>query len=583
MNRQKELMVRPLLLMGILVAAATVGIAQTPPDTLMQINGNAASDPNYPIQCVYLNVGSASCDYWNMLNGAGTNAAGGGIGTGSSAGHSLIRTFVSGQSSTDSFQGGGSKDPNLLSQWKWSSSPTPNKDTLNAGYGALYPGLTNDYILMFGADRVSPNGDANIGIWFFQQNITLNPNGTFNGSHMNGDIFVISAFTGGGGNSNISVLKWDSGCTSGVKNPGPGQCADSNLRLIVAQPSSASCASALQCAVTNSAPTNSTWEGTLASPLFFQGGVNLTSALGPSLPCFSSFLEETRSSQSTSAVLKDFLLGHFPVCSMSINKACGTGTLAPVLVNNGTQVQYTWTGQVQNTGVGALSNVEVDDTLPDGSVVHPSLYIGASQVTSLNPGDSATYTVSATLASLTAVNNATAKAVFGGSEVDATSPAQATCTMSVNSSIAITKSCGGTGPIVDCSSGTACVIKVPIKATVCNKGLVQLTGIGLADSPAAALTPGSVSVLEPAGSPNGTDCASVTGIYQPTAYDANSDGATNGRYTFSDLISVTSATPALGPPIPPVGGTLCPAGSLACAPATCPLCPNGQCSTLNVP
>lgn len=197
-----------------------------------------------------------------------------------------------------------------------------------------------------------------------------------------------------------------------------------------------------------------------------------------------------------------------------------------------------------------------------------------------------TYIVSATLASLTAVNNATAKAVFGGSEVDATAPAQATCTTNVSSSIGVTKSCGGTGPTLDCSSGTGCVVQVSIKAHVCNLGSVQLTAVGLADSPAATLTPGSISVLEPAGSVDGsgnpTDCADVTGSYTPTGYDAGNDGATNGRYTFTDLISVTSATPALGS-IPPTTSTLCPAGSLACAPATCPLCPNGECSSISVP
>jgi len=547
----------------------------------MQIDGNAAQSASYPFTCVY----GTPCDYWNLLNGTGkTNGT---PGLGSSAGHSLVRTFIDGTASTDSFTGGGSKDFYDLTSWKWSGSPTPNKDTLNAGYGALYAGTNSDYVLMFGADRASPNGDANIGIWFFQNPVTLNPNGTFSGVHKYKDVFAISAFTGGGGNSNISVYEWDPICKTGVKNPTAQQCADTNLRLIAAQASSVSCAGSLYCAVTNAVTTTTTWEGDRISPLFFQGGVNLTSALGGgTLPCFSSFLEETRSSQSTSAVLKDFVLGGFPVCGMSITKTCDSVN-TPKLVNHGTQIQFTWTGSVYNEGVGTLSNLEVDDTPPGSAVVqHPALYVNGLAVTSLDPGQTANYSVSATLAQLSASNTASAKAVVGGQTILSDSPdPSATCTAVVSSAISVTKSCGGFGPTLDCS-GNGCVVQVPIKAHVCNMGAVQLSAISLADTPAATLTPSStISVLQPAGTTGGTDCTDITGAYQPTGYDATSDGKSNGRFTFTDTISVLSATPALGPALQPApGSALCPnTTDLACAPVTCPLCPSGECSSVSVP
>src|SRR5439155_24189634 len=46
---------------------------------------------------------------------------------------------------------------------------------------------------------------------------------------------------------------------------------------------------------------------------FFEGGINL-SLLGLGAECFASTLAESRSSTSTTAVLKDFILGPFAKC-----------------------------------------------------------------------------------------------------------------------------------------------------------------------------------------------------------------------------------------------------------------------------
>lgn len=554
---------------GLLATAISFAGAQTAPTSLFQIDGNAASSN---LTCTY----GTPCDYWNLLNGMGNNSTTGGLGTGSSAGQSLVRTFINGALSTNSFQGGGSKDPSLLSQWRYSSTPTPNKDTLNAGYAAAYQGPNKDFLVMFGADRLSPNGDANIGIWFFQQQVGPNGSGGFTGAHVNGDIFVISAFTGGGGTSSITVFSWDSTCSAGVKNPTVGQCADTNLKLVASETAAQVCGTSPYCAITNSASTTSTWEGPIAAPLFFQGGVNITAALasiGVPLPCFSSFLEETRTSQSTTAVLKDFLSGTFPVCKMHVTKACDTSN-PPVLVNNGTQVKFTWTGTVQNTGIGAINSVEVDDTLPNNTVVHPSVSLNGSTVTTLGPGDVGTYSATYTAAALSATNKATAKGFFGTNEIDADNTASATCTEIVSTSISVVKHCVAPGPGIVCSSA-GCVVQVPISAQVCNKGTVRLTNISLSDSPTSTLTNNPVAVLNPTGATDGSDCANVTGTYQPTS--ATGDGMTNGRFNFDDVISVTAATPALGGSLPPISTGLC-AGTLACAPQSCPLCSTGECS-----
>ncbi|HEU5458123.1 MAG TPA: hypothetical protein VFU68_05855, partial [Terracidiphilus sp.] len=503
------------------IAAAVASAQYTAPTTLMQIDGNAAQTATYGT-CTNMVAGSpvtGTCDYWNLLNGTGTS----GSNPYGVAGHSLVRSFIDGTASTKSFTTGGSKDSNDLSMWRWSSSPTPNKDTLNAGYAAMYAGTNNDNVLMFGADRASPNGNANIGIWFFQEPVSLNADGTFSGVHTEGDVFAISAFVNGGGVSSIAVYTWDTSCLKGVKNPAPGDCADVNLRLRASESSTTVCGTSPDCAITNPVTTTTTWEGQLASPLFFQGGVNLNSVLqSASLPCFSSFLEETRSSQSTTAVLKDFLLGDFKVCGMSITKSCDVGASGyGGIVGGGTQVHYIWKGTVTNTGIGTISGVQLTDYLPSATTgtgqtttgTSATLYTDTTYTTSLTnlaPGVTGYYHVAEDVSALSATNQASASATIGSTTIDATTGtgskiASAVCSKSVSSSISVTKYCGNPystpaapGTQLNCSA-SGCVVQTNFNAQVCNLGSVKLTNITLADDPVATLSRSSISTLYPAG------------------------------------------------------------------------------------
>src|SRR5204862_6164053 len=74
-------------------------------------------------------------------------------------------------------------------------------------------------------------------------------------------------------------------------------------------------------------------------------------------PCFSSFLLETRSSQSTSAVLKDFVLGAFPECHISLTKGCQCTAFHA----DGPGFDYSFSGTVTNDGGGTVFNVTVTD------------------------------------------------------------------------------------------------------------------------------------------------------------------------------------------------------------------------------
>ena len=82
-------------------------------------------------------------------------------------------------------------------------------------------------------DRFANNGTAQIGSWFFQDEVSLNAT-TFSGIHTEGDVLVLSDFTQGGSISTIRVLKWvDSPgvCNPPVGDPDPN-CEDANLLRI---------------------------------------------------------------------------------------------------------------------------------------------------------------------------------------------------------------------------------------------------------------------------------------------------------------------------------------------------------------
>ena len=165
-----------MLVLGAFLFLASMAKAQAP-TSIFQLDGNAAPDGS--VSCIY----SGPCDTWNLLNGTG---GAGPIGTGSSAGHSGVRVFINGTSSTDSFTGGGSKDFYPLSKWAYSTSPTPNKDTLNAGYadkfgfpfilavrGPRGNGLTKEQIIATFARRLDNHPDFEFDTFMRDSKLTV--------------------------------------------------------------------------------------------------------------------------------------------------------------------------------------------------------------------------------------------------------------------------------------------------------------------------------------------------------------------------------------------------------------------------
>jgi hypothetical protein len=254
------------------------------------------------------------------------------------------------------FTGGGSKDPGNIDGWAWKDGAggLPDKDNLVHGFAARYSidptvasgtcpngtdlnGGTFDStkkceILYFGSDRFDNSGDAQQGFWFFQNQITLSDVKSgggfkFNGVHKNGDLLIISDFSNGGTTSTISVYRWN-------------DTISGNLELLQSS-TNANCATVADgdafCGIVN--PTNGTiapWpfldksgNSTYLQGEFYEGGVNL-STLGLAGECFSSVASETRSSTSTTATLKDFVLGQFASCNASMTtQVSNAGPVTP--------------------------------------------------------------------------------------------------------------------------------------------------------------------------------------------------------------------------------------------------------------
>ena len=276
-------------------------------------------------------------DDWDQVcrqvtNGAVCNTAGS-----NTTGATAVAWTAELNPSASIFTGGGSKDPIDLSSWAWrDAGGLPDKDNLLHSFAARYvvdpdaddPNDPNDTIcpsgtatkcdvLYFGSDRFDNSGDAQQGFWFFQNKVTLGniKSGggfNFNGVHRTGDLLVISDFSNGGTVSTISVYKW---------NP----AVDGNLDLLLTDdsakcpfvsPGDAACGLVNEGAALVTSPwpfLDKSGNTAFAQGEFYEGGVNL-SLLGLANECFNSALSESRSSTSTTATLKDFVLGQFGDC-----------------------------------------------------------------------------------------------------------------------------------------------------------------------------------------------------------------------------------------------------------------------------
>jgi hypothetical protein len=571
---------RVLLVSWAVLCGATLALAVAP-TSVFELDGNVADDPSNTIAD------------WNTLNGDCTVPAGGS----GSPGGSNARTCIGSENPPLIFTQGGSKDPNDISQWHWKPADTvPDKDTITHGYAASYTDpISQHKVVVIGGDRFAVNGDANIGAWFFQQNITLNPNGTFSGVHVDRDVFLVSAFVNGGGTAVINAYEWIDACT---KPPGnapvtPGNCAEDNLRYLGSTDSFA---------ITNSSVVNDeTWayQGKFGIPAqdipiggFFEGGADLTALFEASgagdVPCFSSFMLETRSSQEPSAVLKDFVLGGFPECHISVTKGCQCTAFHP----DGSGFDYSFNGTVTNDGGGTVFNV----TVTDQGLTYSCGALNAGQSKNFPSADCTgpAATFSATTFPTTNQASATATtAPTGGTTLTATTN-PVSCSSQVPSGactpspqLTVDKVCVTALQVL----GSNVVVRVDYTGQVHNGGNVNINSVQVTEDDNAdgtVDTTFSVGTLTPSGTDGADKCYTnnaatcpalvpVPAFNQPPVLGAGSyfpsagTPVDPGRVQFSDTVRATG-TDAFGNSV-----ASHPAGSGVTA--HCLICPFGACPT----
>ena len=244
------------------------------------------------------------------------------------------------------------------------------------GYAAQYVDpATGDRIIYFGLDKNVDNGNNNVGFWFFRGQVGCESDGgavDFSGAHQDGDVLVVSAFTNGGGVSNITAYQWNGGCIDNPSPQTPAACdglAIGNGGDCKVAPTGATDS---VCATTNSGPNEendnittawltangSTVGHTVVPPDFFEGGINLTKVFenaGQTVPsCFNSFLADTRSSQSLTATLFDFAGGELGSCESGLTTDAGDtdngGIASPTSIGDGSVSSGTDTAAITITG-----------------------------------------------------------------------------------------------------------------------------------------------------------------------------------------------------------------------------------------
>lgn len=491
------------------------------------------------------NGGAASPDDWDTVNLPLPNGSGG---------HSFEHTGVITDPTPEGsiFTSGKSKDIHDVSEWKWKqSSNILDKNNITNAYAAAY-NVGGDLVIYYGLDRLSNNGSAQVGFWFFKNNITRDGDGTsgggdnFIGTHANGDILVQSNFSKGGDVDSVTVYEWQSGSLVMIASGGDciGLAAGDNV-----------CATVNQGNPDAVAPwpytPKSGTDGFFPQGSFFEGGINL-SGLGLTDACFSSFMAETRSSTPFDAVLKDFVgPREFKTCSIEVSKSCTNPRL------NGAQdmIIYDIKGSVTANGFGgALYNIALSDNpVADGTFteVNCGTQVATGNdfpLASLSGTTCYTNTMTVNLGdnglSDTVTVTANTKSDNTGTALSDTATADCP-NLQVSPALSVSKDCDAEVEVKD----SLVVARVDISGQVCNVGDSNLSNVTVVDKNITTNPDPLVSgaVLSAPADPNNPTvaegaCVNYSGSYYPSSALEN-DGTTAtdnaGEVYFKDTVEAS--------------------------------------------
>lgn len=507
-------------------------------------------------------------------------------------GNALRAVFISDSVTGDDkiFHGGGSKDVRDISQWGSTTGEPPDKNDIEHAFAAAYND-GGDLVIYFGLDRYSTDGDSAMGFWFFKNTIGTTATG-FTGVHAVGDILVTSDNVTGGSVSVINVFKWVGG-----QNP---------LQLLASSTSGGGNTDAAgvfclnntyACAIRNATaqPVPASWGGytfkgsgavtSFPQFAFYEGGVNISALLGGSeTPCFSSFMAMTRTSASETAQLKDYALGAFPLCGISVGKACVVDADSPKINSDGESIHTKFDIPITNVGVGTVYDIaiEEDTALPGGFAT--SCHVSSPIVSGNMSTDGAVSVLASLAAGVTQniivecdskqnplVNTVTARAKSTPGQANRDLSAShmtrsgETCAVQPDPMITVTKECA---PSTGAPTGVKLVVgggfQVCANISVKNDSAETLKSVSVTDNRIGALLTG------------GTMAPGQTLTFNNQCYTAtNADGnETNpAEAAFTDRVDVSgvgaiSGEPVGDPALPEATATckLCPCSGAGCAP-----------------
>jgi hypothetical protein len=497
------------------------------------------------------------------------------------------------------FTQGGSKDINDLTQWLWTLGNVPDKDDLlRVGVytdvvplSCEEPGINDagDKLIYFFADRSANNGDAQLGFWFFQNGVFLdnstNP-GTFvdelgnPATHVDGDLLILAHFVNGGAATELDLFKWQLGANPDnlvVVTPPFLNCTNTGQDQVCLQANPdniggcVNTVAPLLCSTvpyTPKFPGNCPPTGIYPNVSFFEGGINLTKLL-PEVCCFSSFIAETRSSQSLDAQLKDLVLGQIDTCDLEITQVCSDGCVG------GTGI--TFSGTVTNSGFTTLTNVVVTNTA-----------CGNVNIGTLTPGQSAPWSCVAnctTGGDITNTATASGDPGVGCPSNVVSAPSEATCTCGA-ASLTVTETCadgcvGGVGIRFSgtvTNTGTVVLTNVNVTGTQCNSGSLGSLNPGQSVAWACTVTCAAGGDVTNDVTAHGTASAPCTGTV-----NSNTASATCTCETASLTVTETCADGCVGGVGIRFSGTVTNTGTVALTNVnvTGDQCNSGSLGTLN--
>ncbi len=451
---------------------------------------------------------------------------------------------------------GGKKDTQDIDRWSWRAGGGggfPDKNDITNSYSASYTDANGDLIIYFGADRFTNEGSAELGFWFFEGNVASQPDGSFTGVHSENDILILANFGGNGTLESIAAYQWDPSQKDNLRllSGNAGQCGDGGGDYDV-------------CAVSNLAESESPWEyvgkgevgdGPFPIVTFFEGGINVSKLLGSApgeTPCFTSFMATTRSSDSLSATLKDFVDGELDVCSIDGAISCLTGSIT----SDESAFEFTYDFDIVNDGAGTLYDVtytvyEVNGN-PDGTdkviltgTLPSPLPGNTTEMVGPESFESSMSQPTIRLEVEAAPNTGEPKTITAGFDIPLTSQCPPP---PVNPGLTVSKQCS-TSIVIDQfgtpndPSDDRVVVKVDFGGQVCNTGDIGLTNVTVVDDKAGIVASGLELAKDPdgAGSEMG-ECMAYSGSYFPATVNATNPT----QASFTDTVDATGIANVTG-------------------------------------